>query len=112
MRPLRGLPRPANAGVRIYHYANPGEDIFHIFGEHPTRSRPLYPPPFRTLTVRHYRERHEGNIGQLMRDFGERPRHVVIRCHYDQRAETSAFGPALSLDSVSQRIQRAVEIDA
>ena len=48
-----------------------------------------------------------------MRQFDDRPRHVVIRCHHDQRLEAALAHPAPGLRRVAAGIDRgAVEIDA
>ncbi len=48
-----------------------------------------------------------------MRQFGHRPRHVIVRRHDDQRLETAILGPAARFGGVGDGVDRStIEVDA
>ncbi len=88
-------------------------DIFRIFRQQQAQRRAAGPPRFVAPPVADHRERNQRDVRHRMRQFHDRPRHVVVRRHYNQRFEAALADPASRLRCIAARIDGgAVEIDA
>ena len=59
------------------------------------------------------RERNQRDIRKLVRDFGQRARHVIGGRHDDERMEAAIDRPAARLHRIAERIdRRIIEVDA
>ena len=106
------LAQRAGAGGGIEPHTKLGEDVFHIFGEHqPAVALLDHQRSARSRSVTTGKGS-SATSGSWCAISASGARHMIVRGDHDQRTETAAFGPALGLDRISERIERAVEIDA
>ena len=81
-------------------HAHFGEKVFEIFRQHQPGRRAVRPPWLDAQTIGDDRERYQRDIGKLMRQFGERPRHVIGGGDDDERMKTMIEGPASRLTAL------------
>ena len=110
-RRKRDCSRLRRQGVEAH--AHLREKVFEIFRQHQSGGRTIRPPRLDAQAIGNDRERNQRDIRKLMRDLGERPRHVVGGGDDDERAKAAIDGPAACLHRIAEGVDRGiVEVDA
>ena len=94
-------------------HASLSENILQIFTEQQAGRVKVRPPRLGFHFFRYDGECDEGDVRQLMVEFGHRARHVPVRRHDDQRIEIVLARPTFCFERVAEGIERrAVQVDA